>query len=244
MNLIHGLGLTKDVYSTLEGFDGKFAKEEANSKKLSKDLKAMSLEKAQLESEKRFIQARLDILVVKKDNLKAKYEVEFTASTECLKDSRDSNRAIEAIQKSTQEAQKLVDDRAFIAETIMATANSAHKVMVAENDRFLAEAKRAIERVKADRTDTEAKTVATYQEGFEDTPEYEDLAHHFMTAGTEQLVERIAEVHPEWDLLFLRHPPGEDPTLIKPQIPDEARGPVPTSQVGPRCADPSKAAGH
>ncbi|KAL2513094.1 hypothetical protein Adt_18694 [Abeliophyllum distichum] len=71
MNLICGLVLTNEVYSTLEGFDGKFAKEEANSKKLSKDLKVMSLEKAQLESDKRFLQVRLDSLVAKKHVEKA-----------------------------------------------------------------------------------------------------------------------------------------------------------------------------
>ncbi|KAL2526627.1 hypothetical protein Adt_11681 [Abeliophyllum distichum] len=55
MNLVRGLVLTKEVFGTLEGFDGKLYKEEANSKKLSEELKAMSLEKAQLEPEKRFL---------------------------------------------------------------------------------------------------------------------------------------------------------------------------------------------
>ncbi|KAL2474803.1 hypothetical protein Adt_35539 [Abeliophyllum distichum] len=67
MNLIRGLVLTKDVFSSLKSFDGKLAKEEANSKKLSEELKAMNLEKAQLESENRFLQVRLDILAIKGD---------------------------------------------------------------------------------------------------------------------------------------------------------------------------------
>ncbi|KAL2497845.1 Uncharacterized protein Adt_23395 [Abeliophyllum distichum] len=103
MNLIHWLVLTKEVYSTLEGFNGKFAKEEANLKKLSEDLKAMSLEKAQLELEKRFLQVRLDSLVAKERNLKAKYEVELKAVRECLKDAQDRRRATEASQKQINE---------------------------------------------------------------------------------------------------------------------------------------------
>ncbi|KAL2474402.1 hypothetical protein Adt_35138 [Abeliophyllum distichum] len=244
MNLIRGLVLTMEVYNTLEGFDGKFTKEKANSKKLSKDLKAMRLEKVQLESEKRFHQARLDILVVKEDDLKAKYEVKLMASKECLKDARDRKRAAEAAQKSVEEAQKLAEDRAFAAETAIATANSALEAMVAEKDRLLAEVRREIEQVKADRANAEAKAMVAYQEGFEDTPEYQDLAHHFMTADREQLVERIADVHPEWDLSLLRHPPSKAPTLTEPQEANEARGPIPTSQVGPRCDDPSEVAGH
>ncbi|KAL2542655.1 hypothetical protein Adt_03633 [Abeliophyllum distichum] len=58
INLIRGLVMTKEVYSILEGFNGKLSKEETKSKKLSKDLKAMSLEKAQMESDKRFFQVR------------------------------------------------------------------------------------------------------------------------------------------------------------------------------------------
>ncbi|KAL2466075.1 hypothetical protein Adt_41926 [Abeliophyllum distichum] len=71
MNLIRELVLTKEVCSTLKGFDGKLRKEEANSKKLSKDLKAMSHVKAQLESDKRFLQVRLDSVVAKETDLKA-----------------------------------------------------------------------------------------------------------------------------------------------------------------------------
>ncbi|KAL2526617.1 hypothetical protein Adt_11671 [Abeliophyllum distichum] len=70
MNLIWKLVLTMEVYSTLEDFDCKFSKEEAKSKKLSKDLKVMSLEKAQLESDKMFLQIRLDSVVAKEIDLK------------------------------------------------------------------------------------------------------------------------------------------------------------------------------
>ncbi|KAL2526665.1 hypothetical protein Adt_11719 [Abeliophyllum distichum] len=134
----------------------------------------MSLEKAQLESEKRFLQVRLDSLVAKENDLKAKYEVEIKAT------------------KDTLEA------------------------IVVEKDKLLTEVKEEIERVKADREDAEARTVVVYQDGFKDTPEYKDLAHHFMTAGGEQLVERIVETHPEWDILFLRYSPDEVSFSIEP----------------------------
>ncbi|KAL2518145.1 hypothetical protein Adt_14392 [Abeliophyllum distichum] len=196
---MHGLVLTKEVYDTVEGFDGKLAKEEANSKKLSEELKAMSLDKAQLEIHK---------------------------------------RATEATQKSVEEAQKLAEERAFATETTLVTVNSALKALAAENGRLLAEARKKIERIKVDCTEVEAKAVVVYQEGFKDTLEYQDLAHHCMTEGREQLAERIGEVHPEWDLSFLRHPPGGASTFAEPSVSDEALvvskalGPVSPSQVG------------
>ncbi|KAL2471356.1 hypothetical protein Adt_39492 [Abeliophyllum distichum] len=137
MNLIRGLVLTKEVCSTLEGFDGKLDKEEANSKKLSKDLNVMSLEKVQLDL------------------------------------------------KYVNEAQKLANGRALVAETAIVTANSNFEAMVAEKNTLLAKAKEEVERVKTDRVDAEARAFATCQDGFEDMPNYKDLAHHFMTAGRE-----------------------------------------------------------
>ncbi|KAL2526054.1 hypothetical protein Adt_11108 [Abeliophyllum distichum] len=223
MNLVRGLVLTKEVFGTFEGFDGKLAKEEANSKKLSENLKkAMSLEKAQLESEKRFLQVRLDTLANKGDELKAKHEVELAASKECLKDARTHKRVIEAAQKSVEEAHKLAEDKSFAAETALVTANSALEILAAENDRLLAEAREEMERLKVDHAKMEAKAVVAYYEGFGDTPEYQDLVHHFMTEGGEQLVERICEVHPGWDLSFLRYPPGEASTFAKPLVSSEA----------------------
>ncbi|KAL2518251.1 hypothetical protein Adt_14498 [Abeliophyllum distichum] len=225
MNLVCGLVLTKEVFSTLESFNGKLAKEEANSKKLSKELKAMSLEKAQLESEKKF-QVRLDTLANKGDELKAKHE------------------------KSTEEAQKLADDRAFAAKTALATANSALEALATENERLLAEAREEMERLKVDRAEAEAKAITAYQEAFGDTPEYQDLAHHFMTMGGEQLVERIGEVHPKWDLSFLRHPPSKASTFVEPLVFGEDPvvskdlGTPPPNEVGPQCADLSEAAGQ
>ncbi|KAL2497954.1 Uncharacterized protein Adt_23504 [Abeliophyllum distichum] len=185
------------VYSTLKGFDSKFAKEEANSKKLFEDLKTMSLEKAQLESEKRFLEVRLDTLATKRDNLKAKYEVELNASKKCLKDARDHIRAVEAAQKSVEKAQKLAEEMAFLVETTTATANSILETVITEKDRMLVKAREEIERVKTNHADAEAKAVVVYQQGFEETFEYQDLAHYFMTAGGEELVEKINEVHPE-----------------------------------------------
>ncbi|KAL2517603.1 Uncharacterized protein Adt_13850 [Abeliophyllum distichum] len=218
MNLVHGLVLTKEVFSTLGGFNVKLAKEEANSKKLSEELKAMSLEKAQLESKKKFLQVRLDTLANKGNELKAKHEVQLAASNECFKDARTRKRATEVAQKSIEEAQKLVEDRAFAAETALATANSVLEALAIEKERLLAEAREEMERLNADRAEAEAKAVAAYQEGSGDTPEYQDLAHHFMTTGREQLVKRISEVHPKWDLSFLRHPPGEASTFAEPSI--------------------------
>ncbi|KAL2497696.1 hypothetical protein Adt_23246 [Abeliophyllum distichum] len=151
MNLVRRLVLTKEVFGTLDGFDGKLVKEEANSKKLSEELKAMSLEKAQLESEKKFLQVRLDTLANKADELKAKHEVELAASKECLKNARIYKRATEVAQNSLE-------------------------TLAAEKERLLAE------RLKVDLAEAEAKAVAAYHEGFGDTPEYQDLAHHFMTS--------------------------------------------------------------
>ncbi|KAL2461855.1 hypothetical protein Adt_45275 [Abeliophyllum distichum] len=219
MNLIQRLVLTKGVYNTLASFDGELDKEEANSKKLSENSKAMSLEKAQLESDK-----------------------------------RDHKKTVEASQKHAKEAQKLVDERAFAAETIVATANRNFEAMVAEKDRLLTEVKKEIERVKADRADAEVRAVTAYHEGFKDTPEYKDLAHHFMMAGGEQLVKRIVDTHLKWDISFLRHPPNdlpasEDHTVDEvlssgePQGTGEAQNFLSTTREGPQCADPLETVG-
>ncbi|KAL2542589.1 hypothetical protein Adt_03567 [Abeliophyllum distichum] len=161
MNIIPGLVLTKEVYNTLKGFDGKLSKEKANLKKLFEDLKVMSLEKAQLESDKRFFQVFLDSVVAKEADLKAK--------------------VAEAFQKRSEEAQKLVEERAFTAKTTVATTNNTFEAMVAEKDMLLTEAKEEIERVKVDRIDAKDRIVMAYQDGFKDTPKYKDLAHQFMT---------------------------------------------------------------
>ncbi|KAL2533605.1 hypothetical protein Adt_06956 [Abeliophyllum distichum] len=231
MNLIRGLVLTKEVYSTLKGFDGKLGKEETNSKKLSEDLKTMSLEKAQLESKKRFLQVKLDTVVAREAGLKAQHEVKLTAAKECLKEARDKKRAVKASQKRAEEAQKLVEERAFVVETAATTVNGTLDVIVAEKDSLLAEVKEKIERIKANRADAEARTVAAYQDGFEGTPEYKDLAHHFMTVGGKQLVERIAETHLEWDISFLRHPHTDNPHTVKPQVACEAQTLLPISRI-------------
>ncbi|KAL2474540.1 hypothetical protein Adt_35276 [Abeliophyllum distichum] len=105
--------------------------------------------------------------------------------------------------------------------------------MVAEKDKLLTGVKEEIERVKANRLDAEARTAAAYQDGFKDTPEHKDRAHHFMTASEEQLVERITKIHPEWDILFLRHSPDEVPSSAEPQSIGEAQTLVPTTGKGP-----------
>ncbi|KAL2497846.1 hypothetical protein Adt_23396 [Abeliophyllum distichum] len=114
--------------------------------------------------------------------------------------------------------------------------------MIVEKDKLLTEVKEEIERVKEDRVDTEARAVAAYQDGFEGTFEYRDLAHHFMTADREQLIEMIVETHPEWDISFLRDVPGKVTTSAKLQDVGEAQILTPTPGKGSRYADPSGAA--
>ncbi|KAL2461793.1 hypothetical protein Adt_45213 [Abeliophyllum distichum] len=92
MNLVRGFVLAKELFGIFESFDA----EEAKSKKLSEDLKAMSLEKAHLESEKRALQFKLDLVVTKEADRKAKYKIELKAAKECLKQARDQKRAAEA----------------------------------------------------------------------------------------------------------------------------------------------------
>ncbi|KAL2486876.1 hypothetical protein Adt_31632 [Abeliophyllum distichum] len=61
VNLVRGLVLAKDIFSTFVNYDA----EDSKSKKLAEDLKAMGLEKAQLESDKRALQFKLDLVVTK-----------------------------------------------------------------------------------------------------------------------------------------------------------------------------------
>ncbi|KAL2531747.1 hypothetical protein Adt_05098 [Abeliophyllum distichum] len=124
MSIARELILNKEVYNTVASFDGKLGKEKAKLKKLSKDLKTISLEKAQLESDKRTLQFKLDLVVANEANVNAKYEVELKATKECLKQVRDQKMDVEASQKHTEESQKLAEEWAFMAETSIATANS------------------------------------------------------------------------------------------------------------------------
>ncbi|KAL2512997.1 hypothetical protein Adt_18597 [Abeliophyllum distichum] len=105
--------------------------------------------------------------------------------------------------------------------------------MVAEKDKLLADANEEIERVKVDYVDAEARVVVVYQDGFKDTSEYKDFAHHFMTASGEQLVEKIAESYPEWDISFLRHPPNKVCSTAKPRDMCEAQTLLLTTGEGP-----------
>ncbi|KAL2505714.1 hypothetical protein Adt_21335 [Abeliophyllum distichum] len=116
--------------------------------------------------------------------------------------------------------------------------------MAAKKDKQLAKVKEKIERVKPDHVDAEARAVAVYQDRFEDTPECKDLTHHFMRAGGEQLVERIVEIHPEWDILFLRHPLQKFSSSVEPQGIGKAQTLAPNTGESPQCIDPSVAAGH
>ncbi|KAL2526144.1 hypothetical protein Adt_11198 [Abeliophyllum distichum] len=85
MSITRGLILNKEVYSTIAGFEGKFNKEEAKSKKLSEDLKVVSTEKVKLNLENGALRFKLDTLVAAKTDLKAKYEIKLKAATKNLK---------------------------------------------------------------------------------------------------------------------------------------------------------------
>ncbi|KAL2512951.1 hypothetical protein Adt_18551 [Abeliophyllum distichum] len=228
VNLVQGLVLAKEIFSAFESFDA----EEAKSKKLAKDLKAIGLEKAQLETDKRALEFKLDLVVTKEADMKAKYEIELKAAKECLKQARDQMRATESFQKHAEEAQKVAEDRTLMAETVLAAANSSLEAAVADNERSFAAAKLELEKVRAERADAEGKAVEAYQYAFVDTPEYQDLTQRLMTVGGKQLVEQIMEAHPEWDISFLREALADahasDAVSIDNRDGDE----------GPSCVDP------
>ncbi|KAL2458536.1 hypothetical protein Adt_45866 [Abeliophyllum distichum] len=157
MNLVRGFVLDKELFDTIESFYG----DEAKSKKLFEDLKAMSLEKAQLESEKRSLQFKLDLVA------------------------RDKKRAVEASQKRVEEAQKLAEDQNLTVETALATVNSSLETVITEKEKLLTAAKQELERVRDERADAEAKPVEVYHNAFVDTPEYQDLAQRLTTIGGE-----------------------------------------------------------
>ncbi|KAL2462282.1 hypothetical protein Adt_45702 [Abeliophyllum distichum] len=227
VNLAREFVQDKELFSAFESF----VAEEAKSNKLSEDLKAMGLEKAQLESEKRALQFKLDFVVTKEADMKAKYEIELKVAKECLKQARDQRRATEASQKYAEEAQKLVDDRTLVAETTLATANSSLEVVVADKEKSLTVAKLELDRVRE-----------AYQDAFVDTPEYQDLTQRLMTIGGEQLVERIMETHPEWDISFLCEASTEAST--SEAVPgnncdrDEGQATPLVTEKGPSFADP------
>ncbi|KAL2497614.1 hypothetical protein Adt_23164 [Abeliophyllum distichum] len=182
-----------------------FNAEDSQSKKLAEDLKVMGLEKAQLESDKRALQFKLDL-------------------------ARDQRRATETSQKRAEEAQKLAKDQTLATETALATANKSLEAATTDNERSLTTTKLELEKIKTEQADAEAKAVEAYQDAFVDTPEYQDLAQRLMTVGGEQLVERIMEAHPEWDLSFLREAPVEahasQADLGDTRVGDEATGPL------------------
>ncbi|KAL2518609.1 Uncharacterized protein Adt_14856 [Abeliophyllum distichum] len=210
VNLVRGLVLAKDIFSAFVSFDA----EDSKSKKLSEDLKVMGLEKAQLESDKRDLQFKLDL-------------------------ARDQKKAVEASQKHVEEdqsladeAQKLADDQNLAAETALAAANSSSEAAAADNERSLSAMRLELEKIKVEQADAEARAVEAYQDAFVDTPEYQDLAQRLMTVGGEQLVERIMEAHPEWDLSFLREAPAE--AHVSEAVPGDTFG----RDEGPSRADP------
>ncbi|KAL2526663.1 hypothetical protein Adt_11717 [Abeliophyllum distichum] len=84
MTLVWRLILNKYMCSTLAGFKGKFSKEEAKLKKLSKYLKVMRTEKAQLELDNRTLRFKLNAVVAVEADLKARYKVELKVVKEGL----------------------------------------------------------------------------------------------------------------------------------------------------------------
>ncbi|KAL2497446.1 hypothetical protein Adt_22996 [Abeliophyllum distichum] len=174
--------------------------------------------------------------------LKAKYEIELKAAKECLKQARDQKKTIEASEKRTEEAQKLAEDQTLKAETVLATVNNSLEDAVMEKETSLATAKQKLERVRVELADAEAKVVEVYQDAFVDMPEYLDLAQILMTMGGEQLVERIMETHPKWDISFLRQAPTKAPAseAVTGDNRDGVEGQTTPLVVkeGPQCVDP------
>ncbi|KAL2480302.1 hypothetical protein Adt_33268 [Abeliophyllum distichum] len=192
----------------------------------------MDLEKAQLKSDKRALQFKLDLVVSKEADMKAKYEIELKAAKKCLKQAQDQKRAAEASQKCTEEAQKLAKDQTLAAETVLAAVNSSLEAAVADNEKSLSAMRLELEKIKAKQADAEARAVKAYHNAFVDTPEYQDFTQRLMTVSGEQLVERIMEAHPEWDLSFLRKAPAE--VHVSKAGPGDTLG----RDKGPSCADP------
>ncbi|KAL2466038.1 hypothetical protein Adt_41889 [Abeliophyllum distichum] len=222
MNLVRGFVLAKELFGTIESFDA----EEAKSKKLSEELKAVSLEKAQLESEKRALQFKLYWVVTKEADIRAKYEIKLKATKECLKQAQDKKRAVEASRS--------VPRRLRSWSKTGPLTNSSLEAIITKKEKLLATVKQELERVRAE-------AVETYQDAFVDTPEYQDLVQCLMTIGGEQLVERIIETHPEWDISFLHQAPTEVPA--SEAVPGDKRdGEDQTTPLvmeeGPQCADP------
>ncbi|KAL2480271.1 Plus3 domain-containing protein [Abeliophyllum distichum] len=171
----------KDVFSAFASFDA----EDSKSKKLAEDLKVMDLEKVQLKSDKRALQLKLDLVVSKEADMKAKYEIELKATKECLKQARDQKRAAEASQKCTEEAQKLAEDQTIAVETVLAAANNSLEAAAADNERSFSAMRLELEKIKVEQADAEARAVETYQDAFVDTPEYQDLAQLLMIVDGE-----------------------------------------------------------
>ncbi|KAL2505487.1 hypothetical protein Adt_21108 [Abeliophyllum distichum] len=146
MNLARGFILAKELFSAFERFDA----EETKSKKLFEDLKAIGLEKVQLESEKRTLQFKLDLVVTKEADMKAKYEIELKATKECLRQAQDQRKAAKAFQKRTKEAQKLAEDQTLVADKALAAANNTLEAAIADKKKSLVAAKLELERVRAE----------------------------------------------------------------------------------------------
>ncbi|KAL2498710.1 hypothetical protein Adt_24260 [Abeliophyllum distichum] len=174
--------------------------------------------------------------------MKTKYEIELKAAKECLKQTRDQKRTVEASQKCVEEAQKLAEDWTLTAETALATAKNNLETVVVEKEKSLVATKQELEKVRAERADADAKAVVAYQDVFMDTPEYQDLIQRLMTIGGEQLVERIMETHLEWNISFLHQAPTEVPAYEA--VPGDKRDGTQDQitplvvEEGPQCADP------
>ncbi|KAL2527230.1 hypothetical protein Adt_12284 [Abeliophyllum distichum] len=112
---------------------------------------------------------------------------------------------------STEKVQLKSDNRALQFKLAMLVAAEADlkannlEAVVAEKDKQLAKAREEVEKVRIEHDEAEVRTVLAYKEEFPNTPEYLQLAHLFMMAGGDQLVEKIGETHPEWVISFLRY---------------------------------------
>ncbi|KAL2471457.1 hypothetical protein Adt_39593 [Abeliophyllum distichum] len=195
-----------ELFGTFEGFDTEVAK----SKKLSEDLKAMSLEKVQLESEKRALQFKLDLVVTKEADMRAKYEIELKVAKECLKQAQDQKKTAEASQKRAEEDQKFAEDQTLTAKTALATANS----------------------------NTEAKVVEAYRDVLVDTSEYQRLMIIGGEQLVEQIMETHPEWDISFLRQTPTKVPASEavPGDKRDEVEDQTTPLV--VEEGPQCADP------
>ncbi|KAL2498631.1 hypothetical protein Adt_24181 [Abeliophyllum distichum] len=193
---------------------------------------------------------KLDALVAVEADLKAKLD----SATENL-------RQVWSQKRHAKATKKLAEDLAAAVENTVISVNFDFNEMVPEKEKQLAEAKRELKKMKEEQAEAaveeeaEARTVKSYKKEVPNKPEYLCLANRFMVASGKQLVDRIREVQPKWDLSFLM-PAPTDPlspkdsaaaeflSFVEPQAEGKAHIPIPILEEGPEYTDLREAAGQ